>query len=140
MTTPITVSAFVSTSPAQAWNTWNAPEHIVQWAFASPDWHAPAATNDLQVSGQFSTTMAARDGSASFDFAGTYTEVVPHESIAYTMADGRKVDITFTPENSGTRIIQTFDPEVINTPELQRQGWQAILNNFVTYASLSAAA
>lgn len=122
----VTVNATVE----KAWKVWNAPEHITKWAIGSPDWHTPYAENDLKVGGKFLSRMAAKDGSSSFDFIGTYDVVQKHKTIAYTMDDGRKVNITFTNDGNGTKIVETFDPETENTVELQRKGWQTILNNF----------
>lgn len=129
----ITVSTIVHAPLEKVWEYWNTPEHITQWAFASDEWHAPKADNDLRVGGVFTTTMAAKDGSASFDFSGTYTAVVPHEMIAYVMEDGRAVDITFTKEGEGVLVTEIFDPEHENSRELQHDGWQAILENFKKY-------
>jgi len=100
------------------------------WNHASDDWHCPAASNDLRVGGRFVYTMAARDGSVSFDFEGTYDDVVLHARIAYTMPDGRRVVTTFTPAGGGTHVRTDFDAETLHSEELQRQGWQSILDNF----------
>lgn len=129
----ITIQATVNAPVEKVWKYWNEPDHITQWAFASPDWHAPKAENDLRVDGKFSTTMAAKDGSVSFDFAGIYTKVEKHNSIEYTMADGRKVKISFTAEGNQTKVVETFEPENENPEDMQRDGWQAILNNFRKY-------
>lgn len=129
----ITIQATVNAPVEKVWKYWNEPEHITQWAFASPDWHAPKAENDLRVDGKFSTTMAAKDGSVSFDFAGIYTKVEKHNSIEYTMADGRKVKISFTAEGNQTKVVETFEPENENPADMQQEGWQAILNNFRKY-------
>lgn len=129
----ITVSATVDAAIEKVWDYWNAPGHITQWCAASPDWHAPKAENDLRTGGRFATTMAAKDGSFSFDFGGTYTHVVPHNFIAYRMDDGREVSIKFQPEGSKTYIEETFDPESQNPEDMQRGGWQAILDNFKQY-------
>lgn len=133
----ITVSTIVYAPLEKVWEYWNTPEHITQWAFASDEWHAPKANNDLRVGGVFSTTMAAKDGSASFDFSGTYTAVVPHEMIAYVMEDGREVTVIFKEENEGIVVTETFDPEHENSRELQQDGWQAILNNFKKHVERS---
>lgn len=117
----------------KVWEFWNQPEHIMNWAFASDDWEAPAAENDLQVGGKFVTTMAAKDKSVSFDFSGVYTKVDNHESIEYSMDDGRKVSVKFETVPEGTKITETFDPENENPEEMQRAGWQAILDNFKKY-------
>lgn len=130
----ITVKATIQQPAAKVWELWSAPEHITQWCAASEDWHAPNATNDLKVGGAFSTTMAAKDGSFSFDFGGIYDVVVPHQQMVYTMGDGRKVKISFTEANGQTEVVETFDPEDTNAEEMQRAGWQAILDNFKRYA------
>jgi uncharacterized protein YndB with AHSA1/START domain len=129
----ITVQATVNAPIEKVWKFWNEPKHITQWAFASPDWHAPKAENDLRVDGTFSTTMAAKDGSFSFDFGGMYTKVENHKAIEYTLGDGRKVKISFSAEGNQTNVVETFDPEDQNPEEMQRDGWQAILDNFKAY-------
>ena len=136
MSTPtrITVSALVNKPVADVWNTWTDPKHIIQWNAANDDWHCPKATNDLRTGGKFSSTMAARDGSFSFDFEGVYDDVQPHKRIAYTMADGRTCEILFSSENGGTRVVESFDAETQNPVEMQRTGWQAILDRFKAYA------
>lgn len=116
------------------WDAWNKPEHIKNWAFASKDWMCPAATNDLRVGGRFVTTMAAKDGSASFDFGGIYSVVETEKAIAYTIDDGRAVSLSFESTADGVRVIETFDPENVHPADFQRAGWQAILDNFKTYA------
>ena len=128
--TPITIEAAINAPVEKVWEYWNNPEHIKNWAFASPEWHAPNAANDLRVGGNFSTTMAARDGSMSFDFGGTYTTVEENKLIEYVLADGRQVKIVFEADGEQTRIAETFDPETTNPLEMQRGGWQAILDNF----------
>jgi uncharacterized protein YndB with AHSA1/START domain len=124
------------TTPAdirRVWERWTAPQHIVKWNFASEDWHCPHAENDLRTGGKFRYTMASVDGKMSFDFEGTYNEVTDHRSIAYSLVNGRKVSIAFETSGDMTRITEEFDPEEINSAELQRSGWQAILNNFKQY-------
>jgi len=132
-TTPIQVSARAAASPARVWECWTNPEHIMQWNQASADWHTPAAVNDLHTGGRFCFTMAARDGSASFDFCGSYTQVIPLREIVYRIDDGRMVTVTFTPENEGVRITEIFEPEQVHSRELQQAGWQAILDSFCGY-------
>lgn len=129
----ITINATVNAPVEKVWQYWNEPAHIKQWAFASPEWHAPAATNDLKKDGRFSTTMAAKDGSMSFDFGGVYTAVEENKLIAYTMDDERKATIRFSSEGNTTNIEETFEAEGENSLEMQEQGWQAILNNFKAY-------
>jgi len=131
--TKITVTATVNAPVSKVWETWNLPEHITKWCQASDDWHAPYADNDLRTGGTFKTTMAAKDGSFSFDFGGIYDEVRESDFIAYTMGDGRKVNVVFDAEGQSTKITETFDAEEINPLEMQQAGWQAILDNFKKY-------
>lgn len=133
MKNSITVKTTVNAPLQKVWDCWITPEHIKQWNNASPDWHTPAAQNDLREGGRFSFTMAAKDGSFSFDFGGTYYAVVLHQKIAYTMDDGRKAEVLFTANGNETTISETFDPESENSVEMQQAGWQAILDNFKRY-------
>lgn len=126
----ITVTTTIEASIENVWDAWTNPSHITQWYHASDDWHAPYADNDVRVDGTFKTTMAAKDGSFSFDLEGVYTKLDLHKYIAYTLIDGRNVEITFNNENGSVNIIESFDPESQNSHELQQQGWQMILNNF----------
>lgn len=130
----LTIQSTVNAPVAKVWELWGKPEHITKWATASDDWHTPTAENDLRAGGKFSSRMEAKDGSMGFDFGGTYDEVRDHEFIAYTMGDGRKSDITFTPQGNSTVILQNFEAEDQNPLEMQQGGWQAILNNFKKYA------
>lgn len=130
----ITVEATIYLPIAKVWNCWTDPKHIIKWNNASDDWHTPTAENDLRVGGKFLSRMEAKDGSMGFDFWGTYTRIEPLKFIGYTLGDERKVEISFLAEGNKTRIIETFDPEEVNSVELQQTGWQAILNNFKKYA------
>jgi uncharacterized protein YndB with AHSA1/START domain len=129
----ITVEATVNAPVAKVWKYWSEPTHIMQWNSASEDWHTPKSENDLRTGGKFSATMAAKDGSMSFDFHGVYTNVKQHELIEYTIADGRTVKVIFQPQGDKTNVIETFEMEDTNPEELQRGGWQAILDNFKKY-------
>lgn len=129
-TDKIVVSATVKSDMDTVWNTWTNPEHIKKWNNPSPDWHTPKAENDLRKGGRFSSRMEAKDGSMGFDFGGTYDEVIPKKRIAYTLDDGRKVEISFENTDSDIKIVETFEPENQNSTDMQRQGWQAILDNF----------
>jgi uncharacterized protein YndB with AHSA1/START domain len=131
--TAITVGASVKAPIEKVWASWSEPTHITKWCQASADWHAPYAENDLRTNGKFKTTMAAKDGSASFDFEGVYTNVQPKKIIEYTTADDRKVKITFSANGNETKITETFEAENTNSIELQRDGWQVILDNFKKY-------
>lgn len=126
----ITVEILVKAELSRVWNAWNDPADIKQWNSAHPDWHTPHATVDLREGGKFLSRMEAKDGSVGFDFEGTYTRVVPEKTIEYRMSDGREVEIEFLERDGGVLVQETFDAETENPPELQRQGWQAILENF----------
>ena len=132
-TTKITVQSAVKAGTQKVWDYYTQPEHIMKWNFADPSWHCPGVTNDLRVGGKYSARMEAKDGSYGFDFNTVYDEVVEQEKIAYTMEDGRKAVITFRGENGTTRVTVTFDAESQNDVEMQRKGWQAILDNFKKY-------
>lgn len=127
----IKVEAIVNGNIEKVWDYWSNPEHITKWAFASEDWYAPHAENDLIIGGKFLTKMAAKDNSSAFDFTGVYTNIVPGEKIEYKMDDGRSVSVTFEKlSDDSVKITEEFEMENINSEELQREGWQAILNNF----------
>jgi len=129
----ITVSSIVEAPVEKVWSYWTTPAHIMNWNNASPDWHTPRSENDLRVGGKFLSHMAAKDGSMGFDFGGTYTAVVPHSLIEYMLGDDRKVRVEFISKGTHTEVIETFDPENQNSHELQRKGWQAILDKFKQY-------
>jgi uncharacterized protein YndB with AHSA1/START domain len=129
----ITIEATINAPISKVWSAWNNPEDVMNWNMASPDWHCPAGTNDLRVGGKFVYTMAARDGSMSFDFEGVYTNVIEHERIEYVLADAREISVVFSADGSATRIVETFDPENENPAEMQRSGWQSILDSFKSY-------
>lgn len=130
----IKIDALVKASPDKVYQLWTEPEHIINWNFASDDWCCPRAENELWVGGNYKTRMEAKDGSFGFDFEGVYEEVSPSEKLAYSMPDGRKVQITFEEETGSTRVTTQFDPEAQNSIKMQRDGWQAILDNFKKYA------
>jgi uncharacterized protein YndB with AHSA1/START domain len=130
----ITVTTHVNKPLALVWKIWTEPAHIMQWNAASDDWHCPKASNELRAGGKFSSTMAARDGSFSFDFEGVYDDVQLHKRIAYTMADGRTCEILFEEIDGGTQVAESFDAETQNPVEMQRAGWQAILDRFKAHA------
>ena len=129
----VTVETSVDASIDKVWESWTDPKHITQWCHASEDWHAPYADNDPVTGGKFKTTMAAKDGSFGFDFVGIYSLVITKELIQYELEDGRKVSIDFTTGSGKTRVIENFDAETMNPVEMQREGWQAILDNFKKY-------
>ncbi len=129
----ITVEALINAPLEKVWIFWTNPAHIVKWNNASDDWHTPRAENDLRTGGKFLSRMEAKDGSAGFDFVGIYDKVLTHSFIEYTMEDGRKVKIEFADVNGATKVTETFDAETQNSVELQRNGWQSILNNFKKY-------
>lgn len=132
-TTRITVQATIAANTKKVWDYYTRPEHITKWNFASDDWQCPTATNDMRVGGKYSSRMEAKDGSWGFDFEAIYDEVVTNEKFAYTMTDGRQATTRFENQGNATNVIITFDAEHENSIDLQREGWQAILNNFKKY-------
>lgn len=133
MKEPITIKATVNAPIEKVWEFWTSPRHITKWNQASDDWHTPRAENDLRVGGKFTARMEAKDGSAGFDFEGSYDDVKTNQLISYSMSDGRKVKVTFLDKDGSTEVAETFDPESENPIEMQRDGWQAILNSFKKY-------
>ncbi len=128
----ITVATVVNAPMAKVWSAYTTPEDIKQWNAASDDWHTTKAEVDLRAGGAFSSRMEAKDGSFGFDFAGTYTKVVPNELIAYSFGD-RNATVEFGTEPGGVSVRVTFDAEDEHSADQQRQGWQAILDNFARY-------
>jgi uncharacterized protein YndB with AHSA1/START domain len=131
----ITVRATIAASKQNVWEFYTNPEHITQWNFADPSWHCPSASNELKVGGRYFARMEARDGSFGFDFEATYTEINLGESFTYEFG-GRLAEVTFTDKDGQTEVQVSFDPETENSIELQRMGWQSILDNFKRYAEL----
>ena len=131
--TAITVETVVTAPVEKVWKFWNQPEHITQWCSATDEWHTPYAENDARTGGKFKTRMEAKDGSAGFDWEGVYSLVESNKLIEYEMGDGRQVRIIFTDEGDKTKVTETFDPENTNLIEMQRTGWQTILDNFKKY-------
>lgn len=129
----IEVSTLINASIEVVWSNWTTPDDILGWNSASDDWHTTKAENDLRVGGHFLSRMEAKDGSLSFDFAGIYDQVRNHQYIEYTIADGRKVSVSFESEGKTTKITELFEAENIHTLEQQFEGWQAILDNFRKY-------
>lgn len=130
----ITVETTVNAPVEKVWECWTKPEHITQWNAASNDWHTPRAENDLRAGGKFFSRMEAKDGSFGFDFGGVYDAVEENQYIEYTIGDGRKVKVTFQKHGSTTKIAETFEAENTHSVEMQKGGWQAILDNFKKYA------
>lgn len=128
----ITVQTTINAPIRKIWEYWTDPKHIVNWAFASDGWCAPSATNDLRVGGKFNTRMEVKDGSAGFDMEGVYTMVEEFKKIEYEFGD-RKASVEFIPQEQGVKVTETFEPENENPIEMQRAGWQAILDNFKKY-------
>jgi uncharacterized protein YndB with AHSA1/START domain len=126
----ITVRTDVLADAVKAWEYFTSPEHITKWNFASADWTCPRAESDLVPGGKFSYRMEAADGSIGFDFEGTFEDVTPGKLLSYSMSDGRKVRVEFLEDGGSTEVVETFDAEEVNSLDLQRSGWQAILDNF----------
>jgi uncharacterized protein YndB with AHSA1/START domain len=135
--TMISVRVRISAPVDKVWKCWTTPEDIAGWNHASPDWHTTRTTNDLRPGGNFSFRMEARDGSTGFDLEGVYTLVRNQEVIEYRLADWRRVKVTFSQSGNETELAEAFEAENSNPVELQRKGWQAILDNFKTYVESS---
>ncbi|GGE22278.1 hypothetical protein GCM10011390_47050 [Aureimonas endophytica] len=134
----VVVEAEVAASAAQSWDAYTSPDRITQWNFASDDWQCPTASVDLREGGRFSSRMEAKDGSAGFDFSGTYTKLVPNERIEYEFG-GRRATVSFTPHGDRTHVRVAFDPEAEHSVDQQRSGWQAILDNFAKHVGATSA-
>lgn len=131
--TVITVETNINATIEKVWEYFTKPEHIIKWNNASDEWHTPRAENDLRTGGSFVYRMEAKDGSFGFDFGGVYDEVEPNKCIKYILSDGRKVEIVFTADGNGTKMTENFEAENTNSIELQKGGWQSILENFKKY-------
>lgn len=131
--TKVTITATISAGINKVWDYWTNPEHITKWNFANDDWQCPKAENELRVGGKYLARMEAKDGSFGFDFEAIYDEVNEHQKLTYTMGDGRQATTDFQNLDGATRVTTTFDAETENDVEMQRVGWQAILNNFKKY-------
>lgn len=130
----ITVQAEVLASLSSVWEKWNQAQHVMHWNYASDDWHSPHAENDFREGGTFRYRMEAKDGSFGFDFSGTYSKIVANSLVGSVLDDGRRIEVHFRKTDTGTEIIEYFEAEDTNPIELQKLGWQAILNNFKAYA------
>jgi uncharacterized protein YndB with AHSA1/START domain len=131
--TVITVENTINAPVQKVWDYWTKPEHITKWNHASDDWHSPWAKADFREGGTFSARMEAKDGSMGFDFSGVYDVLRQNEYIEYTIGDGRKVKVNFTPNGNQTKVTESFEAEDTHSIDLQRGGWQAILDNFKKY-------
>ncbi|AYL95811.1 SRPBCC family protein [Mucilaginibacter celer] len=133
MSDKITVNATVNAGVKKVWDYYTQPEHITKWNFADPSWQCPSASNDMRVGGKYAARMEAKDGSFGFDFEATYDEIVEGEKFTYTMPNGRQASVEFKENGDQTDVAVTFDPENQNSLEMQKNGWQAILNSFKSY-------
>ncbi|MDQ2751743.1 MAG: SRPBCC family protein [Bacteroidota bacterium] len=129
----ITVETTVNAPVEKVWDYFSLPKHIMQWNNASDDWFTPRSENDFKEGGKFVNRMEAKDGSMGFDFTGTYQKIVQNEYIEYTITDGRSVKIAFEPQGEGTKMSETFEAETTNSVDIQKKGWQSILDNFKKY-------
>lgn len=129
----ITVQNNIEAPIDKVWELWTSPEHVMQWNYASNDWHCPKASSEFKVGGEFHYIMAAKDGSIEFDFCGTFTKIMDQNSIQIFLEDGRAMNLLFEQDGHATKVTETFEPEEVNSLELQKQGWQAILDNFKAY-------
>ncbi len=128
----ITVEKLVCAPSKSVWTAYTTPEDIVHWNAASDDWHTTKSSVDLRVGGQFSSRMEAKDGSFGFDFAGTYTKIIPNQLLEYSFGE-RAAKVEFTETSKGVNVKVIFDAETTHSIEQQQEGWQAILNNFARY-------
>ncbi len=133
MTNKIMVTATINAGSQKVWDYYVNPEHITQWNFADPSWHCPSAANDMRVGGKYKARMEAKDGSFGFDFEAIYDEIVEGKKLTYTMLDGRQATVDFKNNGEQTDVVVAFDAENQNPEEMQKGGWQAILNNFKAY-------
>lgn len=131
--TKISVQTVVASNPQKAWDYYTQPEHITKWNFASDDWHCPSASNDLRVGGKYNARMEAKDGSWGFDFEAIYSNIDNGKRFTYVMGDGRAADVAFEGQGNNTAVTVTFDAEDQNPAEMQKAGWQAILDNYKKY-------
>jgi uncharacterized protein YndB with AHSA1/START domain len=133
MSNKITIAATVNADVKKVWDYYTNPEHITKWNFADPSWQCPSASNDMRAGGKYSARMEAKDGSFGFDFEAVYNEITEGEKFTYTMPDGRAVTVVFIGDDNNTEVTVTFDPETQNSLEMQKNGWQAILDSFKKY-------
>ena len=138
MTNTITVQIKVSAPIAKVWQCWTDPAHIPGWAFASDDWEARPKENNLAEGGRFNILMTTKDQSVGFDFEGTYTVVNEPQQLEYDLTDGRHVKVDFIETNGAVQVVQTFEPDQETPEDLQRDGWQAFLNNFRKYVETTS--
>ena len=131
--TIINIEATVNADKSKVWDYYTKPEHMTKWNFADDSWHCPSASNDLKPGGKYVARMEAKDGSFGFDFGATYDEVIEQKKIAYTIGDGRKVTVLFESHGDNTTVKTSFEAEGTNPVDMQKNGWQAILNNFKKY-------
>lgn len=136
-TKTITIDCKVKCTIQNVWNSYTEPQHIVNWNFASKDWHCPKAENDLKVGGTYYARMEAKDGSFGFNFKAIYDEVHSQQKLTYTLEDGRKVTTLFEPMDDAVKGTTNFEVESQNPIDKQKAGWQAILNNFKNYTELN---
>jgi uncharacterized protein YndB with AHSA1/START domain len=134
MAQKIMIQSTIAAETSKVWEYWTKPEHITKWNFATEEWECPTAENDLRPGGKYTARMQAKDGSFGFDFEAIYDEVVDQKKITYTMGDGRQATTDFEDLGGQTKVTTTFDAEGEHDAEMQRAGWQAILDNFKRYA------
>ena len=133
----ITVTAWIHAPLEKVWRCYTQPAHITRWNFAGPSWHCPHAENDMRIGGTYKARMEARDGSSGFDFEAVYIEIDPPFGFIYGFGE-RTAKVEFKEKENGTNVIITFDPETIHSIDLQRSGWQTILNHFKSYTEHEA--
>lgn len=133
MENKITISAIIKADTKKVWNYYTQPKHIINWNFADPSWHCPEATNDMKIGGHYKARMEAKDGSYGFDFEAVYTEIIDGKSFTYEFGNRYSIVSLEQHSDNETELKIVFDPENENSVEMQKQGWQSILNNFKEY-------
>lgn len=137
MNTKITVQVTIMAPVDMVWEYYTNPHHIIHWNFTSDDWHCPKAENDLKIGGKYKARMEAKDGSWGFDFEAIYNEVIPQKEFTYTLADNRQATTRMKRQGDKTLVAVTFDAENQNPIDMQKDGWQAILDNFKRYVEVN---
>lgn len=132
----ITIQTAIAADKEKVWDYYTLPEHVTGWNFADPSWHCPSASNDLRPGGKYVARMEARDGSFGFDFEAVYLDIQLHDHFTYEFG-GRQATVTFKESGDSTVVTVSFDPETEHPVEMQKNGWQAILNNFKKYVEES---
>ena len=129
----ISINTDIAMPIEQVWEMYITPKHVDGWNHASEDWETVGSTSDFRVGGFFKYPMRAKDGSFGFDFEGEFLQIEPYKYIKYRLLDDRVVEIKFNQMQQSVHIEVIFEGESENSVELQRAGWQQILESFKHY-------